>query len=68
MEKILNFQKQAEVKIEKENAQKYNPDNLFKKKNNDEYNIVKEEKSLIEIKETSFRKIINVIKRFLHIN
>lgn len=70
--KILNFQKQAEAEIEKENAQKYNLDNIFKKKNkniNGEYNnIVNEEKSLIEIKETPFRKIINVIKRFLHIN
>ena len=68
-EKILNFQKQAEAEIEKENREKYNTDNIFKNKNiNSEYNIVNEEKSLIEIKESPFRKIINAIRRFLHIN
>ncbi len=70
-EKILNFQKQAEAQIEKENAQKYNPDNLFKKQNTRENirnNEVNEEISLIESRETPFKKIVNFIKRFLHIN
>ena len=48
-------------RIEDEIREKYNPDNLFKKKENiQEEN--KEELQLVEVKESIFKKIINKIK------
>lgn len=55
-----------ENKYQEELREKYNTDNLFKNKKEEiKENI--EEKQLVKIKsETFFKKIINKIKRFLH--
>lgn len=46
---------------------KYNPDNIFKKHNSEE-NIVKDVASLVEYKESIFKKFINKIKSIFHMN
>ena len=53
-------------KIEEEKREKYNPDNIFKKR---EEEILRENANLpVEIKEESFfKKLVNFIKKFLKI-
>ena len=60
--KRLELEDEKKLKrIEDEIREKYNPDNLFKKKENiQEEN--KEELQLVEVKESIFKKIINKIK------
>lgn len=61
-EKILSYENSTRNKLEEEAREKYNPDNLFKKKEDSkkcEEQI--EETALVEYKETIFRKIINKI-------
>lgn len=49
--------------------EKYNPDNLFKKRiSQQEENIIINEVSMVEYKEPFFKRIINRIKRIFHIN
>ena len=52
-------------KREEELREKYNPDNIFKQKQKE--NIEKEEVSMIEYKESFFKKLLNKIKRILKI-
>lgn len=53
-----------EIKYQEEARNKYNPDNIFKVKENKIEKIQNEENTaLIEYKETIFKKIINKIKR-----
>ena len=53
-------------KIEEEKREQYNPDNIFK--NRQEEVVIENTKLPIEIKEESFfRKLVNFIKRFLKI-
>ncbi len=61
-EKILNYENSARDKLEEETRMKYNPDNLFKKKNSQDY-VEKhiEETAMVEYKESIFKKIINKI-------
>ena len=67
-EKILNYENSARNKLEEETRMKYNSDNLFKKKNSQDY-VQKhiEETTIIEYKESIFKKIINKILNFLKI-
>lgn len=60
--KRLELEDEKKLKrIEDEIREKYNPDNLFKKKENiQEEN--KEELQLVEVKESIFKKIINKMK------
>ncbi len=61
-EKILNYENSVKNQIEEEAKIKYNPDNLFKNKDNKNYveeNI--EETAMMEYKESILRKIINKI-------
>lgn len=61
-EKILNYENSARNKLEEETRLKYNPDNLFKKR--DKTNYVEEhieETAMVEYKENIFKKIINKI-------
>lgn len=61
-EKILNYENSAREKLEEEARMKYNPDNLFKKKDRQDY-VEKhiEETAMVEYKESIFKKIINKI-------
>lgn len=54
--------KSNEDRYQRELREKYNPDNLFK--NNIQESIIKNEVSLVEYKESIFRKLINKIKSF----
>ncbi len=59
-----------EQKYQEELREKYNPDNIFKKNNQEksiEKNIVKEEVAMVEYKESIFKKIINKIKSIFNI-
>lgn len=59
--------KENELDYQNELKSKYNPDNLFKnekKENNTKQNTDAKETSLVEYKESFFRKIFNIIKHF----
>ncbi len=61
---LLNEEQEERLKLEGEQREKYNPDNIFKKKNL-EKKIQTDNVQLIEIKETSwFKKILNKILNF----
>lgn len=61
--------KTNEEKHQAEIREKYNPDNLFKKRNSQqEENIITNEVSMVEYKEPFFKRIFNKIKRMFHIN
>ena len=64
--KLRNIFNENEQKYQKKLLEKYNPDNLFKKKNKNEEIVENEENNLqmIEYKESLFEKIINKIKSF----
>ena len=62
--RLLKEEKDEKIKLENELMEKYNPDNMFKKKNKEE-NIQINNVQLIEIKETSwFKRVINKILKF----
>ena len=65
-ERIEAKEKYDLEKIEEEKREKYNPDNIFKKR---EEEILRENANLpVEIKEESFfKKLVNFIKKFLKI-
>lgn len=71
-ERIEAKEKYDRQKLEEEKMQKYNPDDLFKKKNIQNYNENVEnnnENLPIEIrKEGFYKKIINFFKKFFHID
>ena len=63
--------KDNEEKYQQELGEKYNPDNIFKKYNQKQKvteNVVATNMAMGEYKETIFKKIINIIKRFFHIH
>ena len=66
---LMNFTRNAEVEIEKETHEKYNPDNLFKNKETgifkEGYEENQQKQSLVEYKETFLKKIVNKILKFL---
>lgn len=62
-EKLL---KENEVKYQEELLEKYNPDNMFKKRNKEA--IVEENVSVIEHGDLTLEKIINKTKGIFHIN
>ena len=62
---IDKIKREISIEVENEKREKYNPNTIFKKnsqENNVENDIVKDELSMIEYKESIFRKIINKIK------
>lgn len=62
--KLLKEEQEEKLKIENELREKYNPDNIFKKKNIEE-NIQINNVQLIEIKETSwFKRALDKILKF----
>ena len=63
--------KNNEEKYQQELREKYNPDNIFKKHNQKQEvteNVVATNVAIAEYREPIFKKIINIIKRFFHIN
>lgn len=68
-EKIIAKEKYDIAKLEQEKREIYNPDDIFKKKEkNQEENIVSQNTSLIEYKESNFfERLLNKILNFLHI-
>lgn len=56
-----------EQKYQEELRQKYNPDNIFTKKNKNIIEIEDNQTQLIEYKETIFRRILNKIKALFNI-
>ena len=63
--------KDNEEKYQQELMEKYNSDNIFKKHNQKQElaeNVVATNMTMVEYKEPLFKKIINAIKRFFHIN
>ena len=68
--KIKNILDINQRKEEQEKREKYNPDNIFKNRNEEnkkEENIVQNEVALVEYKESIFRRFINKIKNIFHI-
>lgn len=67
----MNLLNANESKYQAELREKYNPDNIFKNKRQEakvEEKSVVEEVSMVEYKESIFRKFINSIKRFFNIS
>ena len=60
-QELNNLFNENEQKYQTELREKYNPDNIFKNRNNNVENIGKE-RALIEYKEPFFKRIINKIK------
>ena len=69
--RLLAEEKEEQIRIENELREKYNPDNLFKKRHREdeiEENTIQNEVALVEYKETIFRRLINKLKRIFHKN
>ncbi|MBQ9658784.1 MAG: hypothetical protein IJV31_08480, partial [Clostridia bacterium] len=65
-EKILSYENSAKNIIEEEARIKYNPDNLFKKKDNfQQFAEHTEETAMVEYNENIFKRIINKILNIL---
>ena len=73
----INYTKlleENELKHQKEIREKYNPDTIFKNNNNIKHeddareSEIYNDVSIIEYKESFFKKLINCIKSFFHIN
>ena len=70
-EEMLKIYSENDKKIEAEMRERYNPDNLFKKKEKEEQNdeIKEESTEIIEYKEQNiFKKILNKIMKFFKTN
>lgn len=67
--RIIEKEKQDREEWERQKREKYNPDNIFNNRENDEY--TKESSSIgtqiVEYKEPVFKRIINKLLKFLHI-
>lgn len=64
--KIKNILDSNQQKEEQEKRERYNLDNIFKNRNSE--NIIQNEVALVEYKESIFKRFINKIKSFFHIN
>ena len=62
-EKLIAIYHENDIIKDRELREKYNPDNLFKRKTKEEKT---ENVAIIEQKESAFAKILHRIKRFLH--
>lgn len=70
-EKIIAKQNYDRAILEKEKRKIYNPDNLFKKRDQEnkiEEDIIENEVALVEYKESIFKRFINRIKNIFRIN
>ena len=65
-EKILDYENSIKDRLEEETRIKYNPDNLFKKKENQsDFEEKVEQMAMVEYKENIFKRIINKILSIL---
>ena len=65
-EKILGYENSIRDKLEEETRIKYNPDNLFKKKESqNDVEEQREQMAMVEYKENIFKRIINKILNIL---
>jgi len=63
--------RENELKYQQDLREKYNPDNIFKKRTQEsviEEKNIEKEFALVEYKESIFKKLINKIKNIFHIN
>ena len=70
-QELMKKYSENEKKYQEELREKYNPDNIFKKRNQEnkiEENIIQNEVALVEYKEPIFRRFINKIKSIFHIS
>lgn len=70
-QELIKHYSENEKKYQEELREKYNPDNLFKKRNQEnkrEEDIIKNEVALVEYKESIFKRFINRLKNIFHIN
>ena len=65
-EKILTKEKYDKQIMEEEIREKYNPDDIFKKKAEENSAVNQSETNLIKYEENIFKKLINFIKRIFH--
>lgn len=65
-EKLIAFTQNAQSVIEKEDREKYNPDNLFKNRNINNIEENQQELALVEYKESFFKRIINKFKNLFN--
>lgn len=66
-QELLDILNENEIKYQVELREKYNPDNIFKKPEIEEQEEI-EETSLVEYKESLFKRIMNKIKNILKLN
>ena len=69
-QELIKHYSENEKKYQEELREKYNPNNLFKKHNQEnkiEENISENEVALVEYKESIFKRFINRIKNIFHI-
>lgn len=64
-EVLENLLQQNQKKLDAENRKKYNPEDIFKKHNQE--NIMENQISIIEYKEPLFKRFISKIKSIFHI-
>ena len=70
-ENLARMFKENEDRYQKYLREKYNPDNIFKNRNQEnkkEENIIQNEIALVEYKESIFTRFINKLKNIFHIN
>lgn len=68
---LLKLFRENELKYQQDLREKYNPDNIFKKRTQEsviEEKNIEKEFALVEYKESFFKKLINKIKNIFHIN
>lgn len=66
-EKLVKFTQNAENVIEAEEREKYNPDNLFKNRNMNNFENIQQEQALILYKEPLLKRIINRILKIFNL-
>lgn len=69
-QELIKHYSENEKRYQEELREKYNPDNIFKKRNQEnqiEENIIQNEVALVEYKESIFRRFINKIKSTFNI-
>lgn len=70
-QELIEIYSNNEKKYQEDLKEKYNPDNIFKKRTQEsviEEKNIEKEFALVEYKESIFKKLINKIKNIFHIN
>ena len=70
-DRLKRIYKENELAYEEMLKEKFNPDNIFKKRNQEneiEQNIIQSDVALVEYKESIFKRLINKLKSIFHIS